>query len=158
MKQILILLTLVVSFSYSGIAQEKEHGMHDQMSERFAAEKISFITQKLELTPDEAQLFWPLYNELEKKRKENRDQGRILFRKLRNNSAELSDKELGDLSDELIELKLQEAKLQKEYHLKYKKILSAKKILTLYHTERQFQNMLLRQIKERGKHQHENQD
>ncbi|MBN2595929.1 hypothetical protein [Labilibaculum sp.] len=158
MKRILILLTLVVSYSYLGIAQEREHGMHDQMSERFEAQKISFITQKLELTPDEAQVFWPLYNELEKKRKENRDQGRILFRKLRNNSAELSDKELGDLSDELIELKLQEAKLQKEYHLKYKKILPAKKILTLYHTERQFQNMLLKQIKERGKHPHEKQN
>ncbi|BAX79517.1 hypothetical protein [Labilibaculum antarcticum] len=155
MNRTLIILTLVLTFSTSGIAQEKEHGMHHQMSERFEAQKISFITQKLELTPDEAQLFWPLYNELGKKKKENREQAKTLFRKLRNNSEELSDKELGDISDELIELKLQEAHLQKEYHLKYKKILSAKKILTLYHSERQFQSMLLRQIKERGKHQHE---
>lgn len=154
MNRILIILTLVVTFGISSIAQERGRGMQGQVSERFEAQKISFITQKLELTPDEAQLFWPLYNELEKKRSENREQSKILFRKLRDNSDELSEKELGDLSDELIELKLHEAKLQKEYHLKYKKILPAKKILTLYHTERQFQSMLLRQIKERGRHQH----
>jgi Spy/CpxP family protein refolding chaperone len=154
MNRILIILTLVVSFSISGIAQERGHGMRGDMSERFQAEKISFITKKLELTPEEAQLFWPLYNELGKKRKENREQTKILFRKLRSESEEVTEKELSDLSDELIELKLQEAVLQKEYHLKYKKILTAKKILTLYHTEKQFQNMLLRQIKERGRHQH----
>ncbi len=158
MKQILIILTLVVSFSLSGIAQERGHGMHGDMSDRFEAEKVSFITQKLELTPEEAQLFWPLYNELEKKKKENRAQAKILFKKLHDNSEKLSDNELGNLSDELIEFKLKEALLQKEYHLKYKKILPAKKILTLYHTERQFQGMLLRQIKERGKHQHEKQN
>lgn len=154
MNRILIILTLIASFSISGIAQERGHGMRGGMSERFEAEKISFITQKLDLSPEEAQLFWPLYNELEKKRRENRNQGKILFRKLRSNSEETSDKELSDLSDELIELKLQDALLQKEYHLKFKKILPAKKTLTLYHTEKQFQNMLLRQIKERGRHQH----
>ena len=157
MNRILILSTLVIAFSLSGIAQERGRGMH-KMSERFEAQKISFITQKLELTPEEAQLFWPLYNELERKRKENRVQTRILFRKLRDKSEELSDLELSELSDELIELKLQEANLQKEYHLKYKKILTAKKIITLYHTERQFQSMLLRQIKERGKYQHKKQN
>jgi len=157
MNRILIIFTLVISFSLSGMAQERGRGMH-KMSERFEAEKISFITQKLELTPEEAQLFWPLYNELGKKRKENREQTKILFRKLRTSPEELSDNELGDISDKLIELRLQEAILQKEYHKKYKKILPAKKILTLYHTERQFQNMLLRQIKERGRHQHTKQN
>lgn len=158
MNQILIILTLIVSCNLSSIAQERGHRMHGDMSERFEAEKISFITQKLELTPDEAQLFWPLYNELGKKRKKNREQAKILFRKLRSESEEKTEKELGDLSDELIELKVQEANLQKEYHLKYKKILSAKKILTLYHSEKQFQSMLLRQIKERGKHQNKKQN
>ncbi|PKQ65685.1 hypothetical protein BZG02_01380 [Labilibaculum filiforme] len=158
MKQILIILTLVIAFSHSSTAQERGHGMHDHMSEKFAAQKISFITQKLELTPDEAQVFWPLYNELEKKKSENREQAKILFRKLRSSSEGLSDKELGVLSDELIEIKLQDANLQKEYHLKFKKVLSAKKILTLYHTEKQFQSMLLKQIKERGRHQHDEQE
>lgn len=158
MKHILIIVTLIVNLSISGFTQEKEHGMHGDMSERFEAQKVSFITQKLELTPEEAQLFWPLYNELENKKKKNRDQAKILFKKLRDNSDKLSDKELGNLSDELIEFKLQDAILQKEYHLKYKKILPAKKILTLYHSERQFQGMLLRKIKERGKHQHEKQN
>ncbi|WP_372751104.1 hypothetical protein [Labilibaculum sp.] len=154
MNRILIILSLVYACSTASIAQGKGHGENSEMRERIEAQKISFITQQLDLSPEEAQLFWPVYNELEKKKKENRYQSKVLFKKLRNNGEQLSDTEMGTISDQLIELKVQEANLQKEYHFKYKKILPAHKILTLYHAEKQFQGILLRQIKERGGHQH----
>ncbi len=35
-------------------------------AEKIQSLKIAFITQKLQLTPDEAQKFWPVYNQYDK--------------------------------------------------------------------------------------------
>lgn len=158
MNRIVIILSLVFACSTASIAQGKGHGENSEMRKRIEAQKISFLTQKLDLSPEEAQLFWPLFNELNKKEDENRRQVRSLFKRLKNNDEALSEVEMGAISDQLIELKVQEVLLQKEYHFKFKKILPAHKILTLYHAEKQFQGILLRQIKERGGHQHGNQE
>ena len=46
------------------------------------AEKIAYFTSELDLTPEEAQLFWPVYNmlqdEREKYHRESRDCMRLL--------------------------------------------------------------------------------
>jgi hypothetical protein len=158
MNRIIIILSLVFACNTVSIAQDNDHKGSREMRERINAQKISFLTQKLDLSPEEAQFFWPLFNELEKKKDENRRQVRALFKKLKSSNEALSEVEMGTISDQLIELKVQEALLQKEYHFKFKKILDARKILSLYHAEKQFQGILLRQIKERGGHEHEKEE
>ena len=41
-----------------------------EVVQRMKAEKISFISARLDLTTDEAQVFWPVYNEFERKKLE----------------------------------------------------------------------------------------
>ena len=53
MKLQLIILLLILNFP--GIAQK------DNVRERIKSQRIAFITQKLALTPDEAQKFWPVH-------------------------------------------------------------------------------------------------
>ncbi|RUT73170.1 hypothetical protein [Ancylomarina longa] len=155
MKSILLILSFILVFSTLGFPQEHKQGdSHGQMREKIESQKISFITEQLSLTPKEAQIFWPVYNELEQKKRELRNKNRTLFRTLRDKQDNLTDKELTKLSDQLIELRLEDVNLDKTYHEKFKKILPPKKILELYHSEKQFQSMLLRRIKERGRYQH----
>ena len=45
-------------------AQSKKCSWHDKMM----SEKIAFITTELELTPEEAQVFWPVYNQIAKEK------------------------------------------------------------------------------------------
>jgi adenylyl- and sulfurtransferase ThiI len=139
-------------FCFSAMAQHGKGEGRGRMHKEIKAQKISYITQKLELTPEEAQLFWPVYNELEKKKDALRKEGRVLFHKIRNGLDSIPESELVQISDDMIAYRIKDAQLNKEYHEKFKKILPIKKVLELYHTEKQFQSMLLRKIKEKGRH------
>ena len=55
-----ILILFVILGSFSGI---KAQDVNESKAERIQALKIAFITQKLQLTADEAQKFWPVYNQ-----------------------------------------------------------------------------------------------
>ena len=55
MKNIILLLLLVSSFQIS-LAQQGQH------RERIKALKTAHITNELNLTSDEAEKFWPVYN------------------------------------------------------------------------------------------------
>ena len=59
MKKILICLTIFICTQV--VAQETSK------NEKIEAMKVGFITNKLELSAKEAQLFWPLYNEYNQK-------------------------------------------------------------------------------------------
>ena len=60
--KILASLTMVLAVASSLFAQP------EKKKEDIKAMKIGFITNELNLTPDEAQKFWPVYNEFQKKR------------------------------------------------------------------------------------------
>jgi KaiC/GvpD/RAD55 family RecA-like ATPase len=135
--------SLVFSQGYRG---EKS----PEMRAKIEAQKISFITQQLDLRPEEAQQFWPLYNEMKNKKEAFQKEFRQLFRNLKQGSENLSEGELIKISDRMADLKVDKAKMEREYHYKFKKVLSAKQILDLHLAEKQFQGMLLRRIKGEG--------
>ena len=122
-----------------------------EMRAKIEAQKISFITQQVELSPEEAQKFWPLYNEMNKKKDAFHLEFRQLIRSLKGDSKNLSEDELIKISDRMAELKVEKAKMEREYHYKFKKVLSARQILDLHLAEKQFQGMLLRRIKGEGR-------
>ena len=68
MKQIILLLTLGVFLiaQTSVVAQKSDN--HKKRWEKYKTEKVAFLTTNLDLTPQEAQKFWPVYNEMENKR------------------------------------------------------------------------------------------
>jgi Spy/CpxP family protein refolding chaperone len=150
-KRILIslLFTLLVSTS-STFAQGRGGNGNQEKRENIEAMKIAFITQKLELTPEEAQQFWPVYNQYSEKTKELRKKRRQGNREARQqNFDELSDKEVEQLVNEDIVNRQKELDLQKEYNEKFKTILPIKKVAKLYAAEEQFKVVLINKLKDR---------
>jgi hypothetical protein len=47
-------------------AQEPEPDLSDKKQQDIQALKVAFISKELDLTPDEAQKFWPVYNQYER--------------------------------------------------------------------------------------------
>ncbi|WP_421918177.1 hypothetical protein [Marinifilum sp.] len=152
MKRLILSISIVMLFCFAAMAQKGKGEGRGRMHKEIQAQKVAFITQRLALTPEEAQLFWPVYNEFENKKEQLRQDGRVLFRKIRNGLDSIPESKLVQISDNMISLRVKEAQLNMEYHEKFKKVLPIKKVLELYHTEKQFQNMLLRKIKEKGRH------
>jgi len=142
---ICILTVLSLTVSLTAISQPGR-GMQHRRGQ-LDAQKIAFITRELELTPQEAQVFWPVYNEFDAKRKTLR-QSFITTTNLEDkNIDELSDKEAGELADGQIIQSQKLLDLRKEYHAKFKSVLPIKKVLKLYESERRFQKELMGQIK-----------
>lgn len=135
---------ILLFFSLALLAQKGHECKH---KEQIKAQKVAFLTQKLDLSVNEAQQFWPLYNEYEKKREELLNQEKDILKKM-DNPETLSDKELTELADNYITIEQNQAKLAFDYHNKFKKVLPPKKLLILYNSEKLFKRELLRQLRQ----------
>ncbi len=108
--------------------------------EKIEALRVAFITQKLNLTADESQKFWPVYNEYQDKLKAARQE----FRK--QSTVFPTDKEAQDYLDAELLLKQREFGLYKEYYDKIKKTIPVKKVAELRQAEEDFKKELLKQL------------
>lgn len=112
--------------------------------QKIESAKIGLITNRLNLTADQAPSFWAIYNEYDDKRSDIR-------RKIRQiNSAagqNITDENALSNIKEVNELKQQLANLDDEYSKKFLKVISPKQLQELYNTERMFNKMLIDQIR-----------
>lgn len=118
-----------------------------EQKEQIEAMKVSFITTELNLTPEEAQAFWPIFNQFEAEKD-------AIMRKY-NPRAGHSKKSLVDISkteaNELInnEIAYQQEKLDvtKKYIAKFRTVLSDEKVAALLALENKFKRMLINKMK-----------
>jgi hypothetical protein len=107
---------------------------------RIDAARAAYITDRLGLTTEEAERFWPVYNEFSNKRQELRQQ----FVGAKRSGK--SDQELVDLG---LKIKQQELDLEKDYSGKMLNVISAQKLMTLRTADREFTRLILQQIQQR---------
>jgi len=123
----------------------------EEKCDKIKAQKTSFITTEINLTPAEAEKFWPVYNEMQAKKEEINKNFHKLNKTLKNsNIDDLTDKQAEELANNEITHEQQLLDLKKEYHEKYNAILSSKKIAKLYLAEKKFNRYLINQIKKDG--------
>ena len=143
MYRLIIICTLSI-FGFALMAQGPGHMEREGMGERFKAQKVAFMTEKMDLTAEEAEKFWPVYNEFAKKRKELRS------KHLPNEKVEnLSEEEANKLLDDMMVMKESEMVLEKSYLQKFRNILPAKKILIMHKAEREFNQHVIKKVRER---------
>jgi Spy/CpxP family protein refolding chaperone len=139
-------------FSFTGLAQQQQRGggAHQQEKrENIDAMKIAFITNKLDLTPEEAQKFWPVYNQYNDKLQELRKKRKQDERDAKQKFDEMSDKDVEQMIDNDLAMRQKEMDLQKEYTTKFKTVLPIKKVAKLYAAEEQFKMVLLNKLKDK---------
>ncbi|MDP2338288.1 MAG: hypothetical protein Q8N05_17935 [Bacteroidota bacterium] len=146
MKKLFLFFILTI-FSFTVLIAQERRGPSPELFEKIKAEKISFFTSKLELTPAEAQAFWPVYNEFEKKRFDIQRQIHDFERMTNEEFSNLSEVEIEKLTNSYIELFEREGLLRKEYHKQFMKILPMKKVLLMYRTENEFRGHLIREYR-----------
>ena len=122
-KYLLILLATFGSFSFTMAQKANGH-------EKIQALKVAFITQKVHLSPSEAEKFWPVYNQYDNE-----------IRQLRANKKD------GDVLDN--EQKVLD--IRKKYKPSFERILGAQRLNDLYNAERDFRNVLIQRLKARRK-------
>lgn len=111
------------------------------------AQKIVFFTEKLNLTPEEAQDFWPVYNSYWKKKNVIVRERKKAMHYCSENMDKMSSKEIERYGDMYINFHKQESDLLVEYNKKFKELLTPDKIMKLYQADYDFKTYLLRQIR-----------
>jgi hypothetical protein len=145
MKKLITFTCIIIFCTLSISAQEKKGS-----KEKIKTLKISYLTEQLSLTSDEAQKFWPIYNNHEN------NTNRYIREKINEIKKEISKAEnLDAIHEERAKVlysmirSLEEKKYEdnKKYISKLEKIISFKKILKLHIAEREFGRKLMRKYK-----------
>jgi hypothetical protein len=139
MKKLLTIF-LLSWITCNALAQDDEVIKDPTAREKIIAARAAYITQRLAFTPDQAEKFWPVYNEYAQKRKDLHLQYR---RAKKSGEDETALVELG------LTIKQQELDLEKEYSERLLKIISAQQLLSLRQAEQDFRKLLLRQLAQR---------
>ena len=127
-------------------AQEKQQpGKRRHFShEEFQAKQKEYITRKAQLTPEEAEAFFPLFFELQKKKFTLERDARRSIKKKR--GEKMNEEQCREFVNKMSEVKIDIAKLEKEYTAKYLKVIPACKLLGVQHAEITFQRDLMKRM------------
>jgi hypothetical protein len=135
MKKIILILVMALGISGVSVAQDGEGEKGN--GGRIEALKIAFLTKKLNLSTDEAQRFWPIYNEY---------MGEI--RKTRIDARQNKEGEI-PTEEKLLNIR-------KKYNGEFNKALSSEKVNTFFKAEKEFGTVLQKELMERRMQRMEN--
>jgi hypothetical protein len=130
---------------------ERGFGQANEGRERIEAARIALITERLGLTPEQAEKFWPVYNEYVQKRRglardlqQARDQVDI------NN---MTEEQSQNLMKHSLDIRERQVQLEKQYAQRLTNVISAQQLLSLKKAEDDFRRMILRRLEERKNQQ-----
>ena len=143
MKKLSILLVMVLGFLPLLYAA---NGCDQRLSpDQFRAKQQAYITDKANLTKEEASRFFPIYFELQDQKKKLSDEAWAQIRNGRNEDT--TDAEYNKILERVYDSRIASDKLEKSYFEKFKKILSCKKIYMIQRAEIHFHRELLKGVK-----------
>lgn len=139
---ILSLLPLSGAYSYRGVQQRLS-------PEEFRQKQQDFITQEAQLNKKEATDFFPVYFLLQDEKAALNRKAHLLFK--RGNGVSLSENDYKTILDELQDIRIQQAQLEKDYYNKFSRILSYEKIYKIQQAETKFHRQLIRGVHRKGR-------
>jgi hypothetical protein len=129
MKKLLLIITLFLTVGTAVMAQDDDGG-DKKNGGKVEALKIAYLTQKLNLSTEEAQKFWPIYNKYAVEIRKARIDGRLNKEK----EIDTEEKLLG---------------IRKKYNGEFVKALSAEKVNSFFRAEKDFSGFLQKELMER---------
>lgn len=118
------------------------------MRKQIESQKIAYITSELQMTPEEAQSFWPVYNAYQSEKEALQERDFKQYRSERDepvNLAQLDERMKRRFATERALTDLDEA-----YYEKYKAVLPPEKVVGFYRAEREFKRKMMREMRNRG--------
>lgn len=141
MKKKLTTLILIFALVNTTFAQNKDH-------DNIKALKTAFITQQLELTPAQAEKFWPVYNVYENQIHEIRKQNRSEVKDVMKNELQnLSETKALELLKKIQQNREKENELETNLEKELLEQMGAVKVLKLKKAEYEFKMQLLKKYR-----------
>jgi hypothetical protein len=133
MKKVFLLYGMVFWLCFISKAQdgnENGNGTGNGNGNKLEVLKIAYITNRLNLSPEEAQRFWPIYNDYAREIHQAHQDAN------RNGTNEIQ------LEENILNIR-------KKYNTEFARALSAEKVNTFFRSEKEFGNFVQREIQRR---------
>lgn len=135
-------------FVFAGVYSQRR-----PVQEKIKTLKVAFITERLSLSSNEAQAFWPIYNEHEENLEALKRKERIEIRSKMMDFESLSEREASALLQQSIALEKEKQQMNIRFLQQMQEVISAKKTFLLIKAEEDFKKRLLREIQQRRRGQ-----
>lgn len=138
---VLAVLALAAAVAFAQDRQENKRG--NDWREKVRAEQVAFITSELDLGESEAQAFWPVYNDVQKQRREAfRVTGEAYAALLKG----VDEKDVANLLDKYLAAKKAGEKIEADAVDRYKKVLPVSKVAKLLLAEEKFRQQQINRL------------
>nr|WP_314895618.1 sensor of ECF-type sigma factor [uncultured Flavobacterium sp.] len=146
-KKLFPILLLFVSFNFYAQGEKMK-----EKKEQIKALKVAFLTTELDLTANEAEKFWPIYNTFDDKQFELRHQKMKTFMREMNDGSldKMTEKEANTFLTQMESTEEELFLLRKKFMQNLKGIFPAVKIIKLRKAEEDFNRKLLQQYRNKG--------
>ncbi|TAN17049.1 MAG: hypothetical protein EPN37_07375 [Chitinophagaceae bacterium] len=145
---LLVSVTLSLpAFSQQNNPQD-EQGNNENNQQKIEALKMAYLTNQLNLSPEEAQKFWPVYNQYEQDLQQINKEERA-NRQARDNLKNPTDQQIEQSLDKDFQLRQQALQLKEKYSQQFRKVIPSHKVAKLYQSEREFNMTLIQELHRR---------
>jgi len=132
-------------------SQDKNETYENEKHKRMQSRKIAYISDNLELSPNQAELFWPMYNLYNSQMLSARVNKKKVLRNYNKNQSSMDNTELGFIINDLLKADQEYLDLKIKFVKQFSKIISNRQIIELHQSEEGFKKELLRKIKKGDK-------
>ena len=142
--------TMIISAAIvagAGPSMSAHNRCDEGWKEKMMSEKIAFLTVELDITPEEAQSFWPVYNQKEKERDAARHEV-IKAHKAMSTALEegKSTKELSALLDAYVAAKVKQDVVDNGSAEAFKTVLPVEKVVKLFVAEEKYRRQYINKL------------
>ncbi|NNF32790.1 MAG: hypothetical protein HKN68_01690 [Saprospiraceae bacterium] len=128
-------------------AQDRRHD--DRNSDRLKSQKIAFITSNLDLSVEEAEKFWPIYNKYQDKQDALRKESRDYISNAKASDETITEDEAKGIVMKGLDMEEKELELKRAFVDEVSGAISMKKIAKLKMVEREYKRSMIDKIKKR---------
>lgn len=140
----LIILPLASAFAQENADSVSNDGNRRKWLNDVKDYKYQMLEREAQMTPKQAEMFFPLYQEMENKVFMVNLEARQREMQVSDNFDDATDEDFKQAAQALSDVKVLEAEIEKEYYPQFAKILSNKQLFLLKRAETHFASDLLR--------------
>jgi hypothetical protein len=114
------------------------------MESRIRSMRVAFITERMKLSPEEAEKFWPIHNQYESEMKKIREKYRA-----ERDFQTMSDQEVERFLTDHLDMEEELLKLKRDYYSRMRKVVPARKLAMYVRADLDFNRKLIQSLQNR---------
>lgn len=122
-----------------------DNGERQQWMNEMRQYKHTYFAKELDLTREQQNKFFPLYEEMEAQIRQIDEDTRVMERRVAEAGDDAANIEYEKATEAMYDAKVKGASLEKDYMVKFKEILSPRQLFQLKAVERRFSREMMRQ-------------